>query len=75
MGYILALTELEQRILRALRSGPLYRPTLELVVGAGGSHVRDAIARLEAGGLVRLAREIGPATWELTDDGRDALEG
>lgn len=47
---------LESRILRALRSGPLYRPMLEFVVGASESQVRPVLTALVAAGKVELAR-------------------
>jgi hypothetical protein len=54
---------LRRRILRALASGPLYRPTLELIVDATEYEVREALQRLTAEGLVEIAVEIGPATY------------
>jgi hypothetical protein len=56
-------TEIETRILRALASGPLYRPTLELIVDATEYEVREALQRLTAQGQVEVAAEIGPATY------------
>jgi hypothetical protein len=58
--------DIETRILRALASGPLYRPTLELIVDATEYEVREALQRLTAEGLVEVAAEIGPATYRRT---------
>jgi hypothetical protein len=57
---------IEGLIVRALASGPLYRPTLELVIDCPESLVRPALQRLIAKGLVELAVELGPATYRLT---------
>lgn len=60
----------EQRILRALRSGPLYRGALELIVGRGD--LAAELRELLKTGAVEIAREIGPATYRLVAE--DAAE-
>jgi chromosome segregation and condensation protein ScpB len=65
------VTRTELRVLRALRSSPLYRPALELVVGYG---VALELQRLKNLGLVERAGELGPHTWRITDAGLEELE-
>lgn len=62
------MTTVEDRVVRALRSGPLYRPALELVVGAPEKVVGAALRRLLAEGRVEIAREVGPATDRLREE-------
>lgn len=69
MAYILAVTELERQILRALKTGPLYRPLLELVLSEPSKTIGEALLRLEAAGLVH---RVGEA-WSLTIDGHEAI--
>jgi hypothetical protein len=55
----------EKKILASLKSGPLYRGALELIVGEGDLAV--PLRRLLAEKRVEIAREIGPATYRLRD--------
>lgn len=59
----------QERILRALRRGALYRPTLELILDLSEQRSRDAIEALLDAGLIEVATDIGPATYRLVDDG------
>lgn len=63
-----------KRVLRALRSGPLYRPTLELVLAISESTSRKLTGDLLRWRLVEIARDIGPATYQLTKAGQQRLE-
>ena len=58
----------EVRVLRALRSGPLYVGALELVAGAD---VLPALRRLAA---LALVGHVGEGTWRITDAGELELE-
>lgn len=73
---ILSLTDRELTILKTLRSGPLYIGALELIVlGSNGlGTLRTELKRLAGAELIRLAEEIGPSTYEITDTGREALD-
>jgi hypothetical protein len=57
---------LQERILRALRSGPLYRPTLQLVVGCSERQAQTALCQLISAGTVERAADVGPASYRLT---------
>lgn len=58
-------SDIKPRILRALATGPLYRPTLELVIGSSARDTRIALQSLLAEGKVEIATEIGPDTYRL----------
>jgi hypothetical protein len=62
-----------RRVLVALKSGPLYRPTLELVVGISERQSREAVVALSRDGLIEIAREVGPATYRITAAGEEAI--
>lgn len=59
--------QVRQRIVAALKSGPLYFGTLPLIVGATDQEIRGALADLHAEGVVERAPEIGPQTFRLAE--------
>lgn len=64
------MTRLEREVLVALRSGPLYRPALQLIVAATDSQLVRVLVGLVRDGLVENATDIGAATYRLTAAGR-----
>lgn len=63
----------QQRALRALARGPLYRPTLQLVLGLSAGQTFRLTATLVQEGLIEVAEEIGPDTYRITDAGREVI--
>lgn len=68
------MTRLERDVLVALRSGPLYRPALQLIVAAKDAELRRALIGLVRDGFVENATDIGRATYRLTTAGKAEVE-
>lgn len=64
-------SSLDDAVVRALTKGPLYRPTLELILGINETQARRSLKNLIAQGKVELAIDIGPATYRLTNSKED----
>lgn len=68
------MTGQELRVLRTLRRGPLYRPTLELVLSLTEAQSRKTTGSLMRQGYIEIATDIGPATYRLTNEGEEIVE-
>lgn len=70
------MTGHELRVLRALRSGPLYEGAFGLVLAMPAKDVRRLLRTLQKQGYVDgYIEPIADApTWELTESGKEIVE-